>query len=407
MAMILHLIYLACLTSAQNITSDPAQPAVESGWQSSPGRRGTLDIILGCAATVFACTWSINHLNVPGPNDGFWTTLLRSAKWMAITVLLPEFILAHAVFELDMARNARKIVNAKLSGNDPNRDKSSTSGTKEPKDTRAEILTSDTQGVKPCEWTLTHCYFANMGGLYYQEDSLEDTGVVVRFPLTAFQYADHHEALHMPALTEAYIKDKGKQDAFAKIVAMGQILYLFLSIGVRRQRHLPYTQLEVITLAFAVCGIATYGFYWYKPQNVKVSVNVTPRSLPDRKNPPSFQPDQERFWNILTNHKSAEKETIVDRIYNDNIPKEPSSSTHTIIPVLSILSVGFSCIHLIAWNFQFPTHIESVLWKSAILVSIIAPALALAMIPVLQITKRSGDPRRFISDCCQVLEEMQ
>lgn len=38
-----------------------------AGWQPNPDRRGTLGIVESCLFTVFACTWSFQHLNVPGP----------------------------------------------------------------------------------------------------------------------------------------------------------------------------------------------------------------------------------------------------------------------------------------------------------------------------------------------------
>src|SRR5947207_249854 len=73
---------------AQNLTS--VDPGV--GWDSGPGQRGTLDIVWVCLCTVVACTWTILHLNVPGPGDGFWVKIGRKAKWMVITILFPEFI---------------------------------------------------------------------------------------------------------------------------------------------------------------------------------------------------------------------------------------------------------------------------------------------------------------------------
>jgi hypothetical protein len=78
------------------------------GWQANSGRRGSFEIIQTCAITVFACTWTIQHLNVPGPNDGKFWKLLRTCKWMVINILLPEFALSHAIFEREMAKEVMR-----------------------------------------------------------------------------------------------------------------------------------------------------------------------------------------------------------------------------------------------------------------------------------------------------------
>ncbi|KAJ4138603.1 hypothetical protein NW768_002453 [Fusarium equiseti] len=73
------------------------------GWQSGPKDRGTVTLIWGCVTTIFACSWTILHLNVPALNDFTWTKLLRKAKWMAITIVFPEFILSKAICDLRLA----------------------------------------------------------------------------------------------------------------------------------------------------------------------------------------------------------------------------------------------------------------------------------------------------------------
>ncbi len=447
MASTFCLLFLVCVVSAQSNTSAPAHHGPEVGWQSSPGRRGTLDIIISCMTTIFACTWSIQHLNVPGRNDTSWTNLARGAKWMAITILLPEFTLAHAVFELDMAIKAKKKVNSKPSDTPVDAENLSWStklaqiwkstwesasspiftlcksalskpkslgGTEKSDNQRPESPAKDqtvksAAGDRPTpKWTLRHCYFANMGGLYYRDEQSngpDKDSREIRFPLTAFQYAKYHSELNLPELTKESIKDKSKQDIFAKIVASFQISYLVLSIGVRRYRHLPFTQLEVLTLGFAVCGIVTYSVYWFKPQNVKVAIDVTPKRGATEK-PAFFQPGQESFWRILKNHKSYNKVDQVERIRNDNIAQESSEATHAMLPVLLVLSVVFNSIHLLGWNATFPTQAESILWKTFMLYSIIVPGIGLAIILLSQLTLPAGDPAVFVADCYGVLEEM-
>ncbi|RWA03595.1 hypothetical protein EKO27_g11510 [Xylaria grammica] len=73
------------------------------GWQAGPTDRGTLTLVYSCLITIFACTWTVLHLNVPAINDGPWKLAMRKAKWMAITVLFPEFIFSKAICDLRLA----------------------------------------------------------------------------------------------------------------------------------------------------------------------------------------------------------------------------------------------------------------------------------------------------------------
>lgn len=73
------------------------------GWVTGPAQRGTLNLVWSCAVTVFACTWSVLHLNVPSQKDTTRTRLTRKVKWMIINLLFPEFIFSKAVFDLRLA----------------------------------------------------------------------------------------------------------------------------------------------------------------------------------------------------------------------------------------------------------------------------------------------------------------
>jgi len=121
--------------------SEPEKPA---NFVGSPDSRGTLDILWSSLFTIFACTWSIQHLNVPEQREGRdpgwrgdfkWMLkgIWSKSKWMLITVIAPELVFSLAVVELSDARALQLSMR--------------------------HFVEQD--GV---EWTLTHCMFANMGG---------------------------------------------------------------------------------------------------------------------------------------------------------------------------------------------------------------------------------------------------
>ncbi|KAJ5196185.1 hypothetical protein N7449_006664 [Penicillium cf. viridicatum] len=337
-----------------------ALPAVASealttdhlGWQGSPNRRGTWDIILSCGTTIFACTWSVQHLNVPAAHDDTRKKILRSCQWMIITILFPEFIMAHAIFEFMMAIEATKSIE----------------GTRKiavtyPSLIRRLFVQGHTQSndseqgkdYKGPEWTLTHSYFANMGGLSFEHTDEQRS---TQFPLTAFQYATQIDLYSSPEIYEDDIKDKSKQDYFAKAIAMLQICWLIFSLITRKIRGLHFSQFETLTLGLAVCGVAVYIIYWYKPQGIGMPIKVAKR---EGSMVPQFVRTYDSFWDVLSNSREEKGSRPVDRIENDNIPLAKSDRWHTTIIVLAVLSAVFGCIHIIAWNFEFPSDVEKLL----------------------------------------------
>src|SRR5271163_4565510 len=80
-------------------------PSTSVNFVWSNETRGTIDILWSCLFTIIACTWTVQHLNVPeqrGNRDPgrlgdikwalkrTWT----SAKWMLTTALAPELLLS-------------------------------------------------------------------------------------------------------------------------------------------------------------------------------------------------------------------------------------------------------------------------------------------------------------------------
>lgn len=116
-----------------------------AGWRLGGGC-AQRNILWSCLFTVIACTWTIQHLNVPeqpgfDPQDVPWHRVLRwnlnglwrSIKWMLVTIIAPEYILGKAVADLYAAYQSKKEMQ------------------------RYAIM----DGV---EWGLTQAFFANMGG---------------------------------------------------------------------------------------------------------------------------------------------------------------------------------------------------------------------------------------------------
>lgn len=198
------------------------------------------------------------------------------------------------------------------------------------------------------------------------------------------------------------IKDKGKQDYFAKVLAILQICWLIFSLITRKIRGLPFSQFETLTLGLAVCGIVVYITYWYKPQGVGMPIKVAKR---EGSKMPHFDRTYDNFWDVLSNSRGKKGSEPVDRIKDDNIPLAKSDKWHATIIMLAVLSAIFGCIHIIAWSFEFPSDVEKLLWRIATIMSIVVPGLCLITILLAQFTAQDGDPREFMRNCLDVLRE--
>jgi hypothetical protein len=74
------------------------------GWVSDgDNKRSTIDLLYNCLFTIFLCTWSAMHLNVPGEKESQLRTFRRKCEWMLVGVLAPELVALLAIFELQDA----------------------------------------------------------------------------------------------------------------------------------------------------------------------------------------------------------------------------------------------------------------------------------------------------------------
>ncbi|KAG9238995.1 hypothetical protein BJ875DRAFT_276092 [Amylocarpus encephaloides] len=302
-------------------------------YVSGPNTRGTLDILWSCLFTIVACTWTVLHLNVPEQRNGrdpgkigdlkwkirgFWSTF----KWMLGTALAPEILIAKNVADLHDASKSC-----------------------------AEMEQFSNQNGEV--WTKTHALFANMGGFVivsHQKDGKSLPGQEVTHHLRAHHiYSLRADGTlpKLPEVTAEQIWDKSKSDAFVRVIAIFQILWICAQAILRASQGLASSQLEVAVLAFACIAMVLYFLNWEKPQGVKSAIILLSydEQLPDHI------------------HRLLEREGDqgINRPISNIMSGEPSRALDTWLFLLS--STAFGGIHLIAWNFVFPTSIEQTLWR--------------------------------------------
>ncbi|KAJ7903370.1 hypothetical protein B0H14DRAFT_2328944, partial [Mycena olivaceomarginata] len=187
--------------------------------------RKLFDIVWGCLATIFACTWVSVHPNVPPPHQSWLVLLWRRLKMMLTAVLAPEVIVAFAARQFLAAR--RFSIEYKISK--------------------------------------THGFFLSMGGFWlscHNQEQLDDSPVGPEF-LATIRSIDAED-----------IMDKSKGDALSKGLALAQGLWFCVQYFARIHKHLAVTQLEVATLAFAVVNVFIWALWWGKPLGVQRPIVV-------------------------------------------------------------------------------------------------------------------------------------
>ncbi|KAJ7038362.1 hypothetical protein C8F04DRAFT_359624 [Mycena alexandri] len=327
--------------------------------------RALFDIIWGCLATVFACTWVAVHQNVPPPDLGWLSLQLRKLKMMLFTVVAPELVVCLAARQFFDARSiAQKF------------------------------------GVPK-----THAFFCCMGGFVTEaghpiaeDDVLSDYIAAIR------------------SIKEADIADKSKGDALSKGVAITQGLWFTVQCLARFHQHLPVTEIEIATLAFAVVSISIRLFWWSKPLDVQQPIVVAGAAgvvpffpIRDFRAPTRWSGglsttsyvSMTRFWvrpatsiamttssttttptmnakrspslkeelrgAILWRypHYSSLLSTSVPMFYSIIQDNRPVSLNMAILAVELTVGTSFGAIHCVAWNTTFPTISEMWMWRSS------------------------------------------
>ena len=82
------------------------------------------------------------------------------------------------------------------------------------------------------------------------------------------------DRIHFPNIREDEIQDRSKGDGISKFLVIVQTSWFVAQSITRKVEGLITTELELVTLAFAVLNGAMYFLWWKKPLNVNLAVPV-------------------------------------------------------------------------------------------------------------------------------------
>ncbi|KAJ3733389.1 hypothetical protein DFJ43DRAFT_1153423 [Lentinula guzmanii] len=236
---------------------------------SSGSPRTVLGILWSCMAVLFACTWVAVHPNVPRPNQiHWWKSTKKRIGFMILTLVAPEATLWIAVRQWLAARELVK-------------------------------------RYRNEGWTMTHAHFALMGGFTLR--LTEQNEVVTALKLLSlpkdarvyhrYDLPDDFDIVEFVGqFDEDEIQDRSHSDGLTKVIAIGQTGWFIIQLAARWVQKLPFTELEVMTVAFATINVMAYIFWFKKPLGVQYPIRVQAvwSQSYRRKESPSKSPSQSR-----------------------------------------------------------------------------------------------------------------
>lgn len=322
------------------------------GWYNAPNLRGTIDILWSCLSTLFICTWAVLNLNIPAPEDG-WLKTLRKVKWMLVGLIAPEYLLMQAIFQLDDAWRCVKEMRKRGYG----------------------------------DWTLTHGFYVNMGGLVIEMAGRDERGYHLsvgglvldvagrkRFPVTYLQLLAllDRDSFILPSISEREIMDRNKADRFAEFFACVQASWLAVQCIGRAYQDLPLSTLELTTTVFVGNALVLYALWSYKLLDVQIPTVISIEHKSDEE----LRQWIGKEWLVPAGKLGIARETIErSRVYNDHDTEKKIGA----LCVVAALTMLYGALHCAAWNFSFPTVVERNLWRVFSVISIAALPIGLGI----------------------------
>ncbi|KAH9235794.1 hypothetical protein K456DRAFT_1832154 [Colletotrichum gloeosporioides 23] len=348
------------------------------GWKEGPNTRGTLNIVWSCGITIFTCTWTIMHLNLPKRDDSTLKIFFRRLKWMSINILFPEFILSKAICDLRQALDELRQFDENLPKSPQSRNQNTASPPAPP---AIRVLVHNS----PRKWTVVHSYYAQMGGIltisaWNDPPWFDPDFILTSIRLTSqYEWADssEHPLKHL-RLSREEIEDKSKADSMLKCLAIFQIMWLILNVTVRAATGLHVTQLEIATVAFATVAILTYLASWWKPKDVSEATGILHPCGGHWKHEPDVVTLSQWF-----RYPGSKDGLRFERRPQHRVPDDLIFEASSMAFLLSISSLLFGGLHCVAWNFEFPSQAELVAWRIGCATIAVLPAIALAFTTLL------------------------
>ena len=317
----------------------PANDGLVHGWVSTHCGRGTSDILWSCLATIFLCVWTVIHMPLPcyrGERSlSMRQRIVRSGIGPAlISVIAPEFLAITALYDLANAWEEKEEIKRFIQA----------------------------------DWTLTHQFFVDMGGLCLRSPSGRHLQLGAKEVITAVEKShngDKQTTNHidwmseLEELTTDQIKDLAKSDTLTKLIACGQALWLVTQVVSRLFQHQAVTLLEVSTCAYVSCALLSYAAWWKKPQACVSPIMITcsddsiAEIVSGRFDSYYYETEtwEEFFW--AGRHWLSLSGQVSNKYFE----------FFTVYGSLALCPTLFGAIHVASWHITLPSDVELLMWR--------------------------------------------
>jgi hypothetical protein len=245
-------------------------------WQPESNLRGTFSIISTCTVTITLGVWSVVHLNLP--RIAWADAFTRRLVWAICSVLVPEASVIIAWSQHKAASRVQRKVEEVFGTH------MGVSVSLNTSQWKAQFLMNTKDNVesnpptRKNKWTMTHSYWAIMGGIALDVNGSEPFYPTYRPPTiteNGILLLIKTDPDLLPDIPESDIRGISKYDSLFRLVTSIQAAWFCVSCLVRIGQQLPLSLLELTTAIHAVCTIITYFIWWRKPLGVKRQLFIT------------------------------------------------------------------------------------------------------------------------------------
>ncbi|KAG2111835.1 hypothetical protein DEU56DRAFT_896527 [Suillus clintonianus] len=352
----------------------------------SNSTRTLWNILLSCGLTLFACTWTAIHTNIPGMEESRVAITSRRVFLMVAALIAPELMITWATRQFFSARATAKKFNNEFGAQRAQThsgDRDISEGTATLFSDIRESSSTPRPAEEFKEWTMTHGFFAWMGGFMLYVDGKP------RVTLTPHELLEFvgDGYVDMPLISEAEINDRSKGDGLSKAIALLQLAWFVVQLVARYGQNLPITLLEIDTLAVAALTCVAYGLWWKKPKDVGCpyiihwKARISPSDL-------TYDEADVGFFQAGWARSSIYIVYPFGSLIGVNVSMfDPAPRSHQVVSLggygkyhdMIVLLIGcfsgmvFGGIHCLGWNYLFQRHAEHILWRTASLGIVCAP----------------------------------
>ncbi|CAG8962327.1 hypothetical protein HYFRA_00005382 [Hymenoscyphus fraxineus] len=345
-----------------------------------PTRRGTVSLATTCITTISLCVWTAVHLNIPVPGCyGSLQQKLRKVFLFCVGFLAPE-VVAYTAWK-------QRITAEKILEHVPPDKKLPPLGKRITLWCRMVVakltcsVLEESKSTDPHLWTMTHAFYATMGGFVVQ--FADD---IAGMPTEGHRYTILPDGIlrllnerpipkPLTELSIDDINDKSKSDKLAKFLCIVQVGYFIFQCGTRFRNHLAISILEINTLGHALCALLNYFLWWDKPLNVNCATIIRNAKVKevllresDTTNGQVIEPISTDDSNIIRDKIIGRLCLFVQKAYDEFV--KPDEPNHILGAVMTLGLHSF--LHLLAWDGSFRSPEEQFGWQVASVILMIS-----------------------------------